>query len=208
MKCLIINFNRLTLPVKLANWAFNHGLEPIFIDNNSDYPPLLGYYGTRCPYKVLKMDRNYGYRVIWLQNVLKVLEISGKFIVTDPDLDLSMIPDDFLSVLEEGLRRYPEVTKCGFSLELEGVKHKDTLAWEAPFWKNPLDDQYFDAILDTTFALYHKKEFSYSAIRTNRPYTCKHVPWYYEDLKDLPEDEQYYYKTMDEETKKHQNLKA
>ena len=44
MKVLIINFNRLLLPVKLAEFCANRGLSPVFIDNNSDYPPLLEYY--------------------------------------------------------------------------------------------------------------------------------------------------------------------
>jgi hypothetical protein len=44
MKVLIINYNRLLLPSKLADWVFKRGCEPIFIDNNSDYKPLLNYY--------------------------------------------------------------------------------------------------------------------------------------------------------------------
>ena len=67
MKALIINFNRITLPLKLASWCQNHGLEPIIIDNHSDYIPLLEYYATRCPYYVLRMDKNYGHQVIWSQ---------------------------------------------------------------------------------------------------------------------------------------------
>jgi hypothetical protein len=203
MKALIINYNRLTLPVKMAFWLFNHGIEPIIIDNHSDYKPLLDYYSYRCRFKVISMDKNYGYKVIWSQNLLNELGIEDLFIISDPDLDLSGIPDDFLSVLEAGLNKYPQFDKCGFSLEINDVKHENTVNWENKFWRYPLDDLYFNAPVDTTFALYKTKEFSYNALRTNRPYTARHVPWYYEDLVSMPEDEQYYYKTMDEETKAH-----
>ena len=104
-KCLIINYNRISLPVQLAHWCFNNGLEPVIIDNNSDYIPLLEYYAQRCPFQVLRMEQNYGHQVVWTQNILQRLGIKDKYIVTDPDLDCSNIPGDFLEVLEEGLRR-------------------------------------------------------------------------------------------------------
>jgi len=205
MKCLIINYNRIQLPRTIAEWCSNHGLEPIFIDNNSDYPPLLEYYAT-CPYRVVRMDKNYSYLVVWEQRLLDKLSITGNYIVTDPDLDLSGIPDDFLSVLEEGLRRYPQYDKCGFSLEINDLPSVSAAVWEMQFWQEPLDSMYFDAAIDTTFALYKVRRPSWSGIRTNRPYTAKHIPWYYNEVKDLPEDEQYYYKTQLPEIGNHSNV--
>ena len=70
--------------------------------------------------------------------------------------------------------------------------------YEKQFWQRPLDDMYFDAAIDTTFALYKTPIHTYNAIRTNRPYCCKHLPWYYFDLEDMPEDEQYYFHTTAE----------
>jgi len=135
MKVLIINFNRINLPKKLAEWVAQRGCEPIFIDNHSDYPPLLEYY-SKSPYQIVRMDQNYGHQVIWLQNVLSRFGITGNYIVTDPDLALSGIPDDFLNVLEEGLMRYPQFDKCGFSLEINDCP--DTgfgpAEWEKQFW--------------------------------------------------------------------------
>lgn len=206
MKCFIINFNRISLPVQLAHWCYNNGLEPIIIDNASTYPPLLDYYNFRCPFTVMRMDKNYGAHVVWEQNVLKTLGITDNYIVTDPDLDLSNIPDDFLMVLEEGLRRYPQFDKCGFSLEINGIKNQGTIDWESQFWKYPLDDRYFNAAIDTTFALYKTPVFSYKGIRTNRPYTAIHVPWTYTHAKDLPEDEQFYYRTQNEDTASHTHV--
>jgi len=196
MKALIIIYNRLDLPVKMANFLFAHGISPVFVDNNSDYPPLLEYYKT-TKYEVIRMNKNYGYKVVWEQNVLNKLGITGNYIVTDPDLDLSGIPDDFLSVLEEGLRRYPQFDKCGFSLEINDLPKTsfNPVDWEIKFWQHPLDDRYFAAPIDTTFALYKTPVHSYNAIRTNRPYCCRHLPWYYFDFKDMPDDEQFYFRT-------------
>lgn len=206
-KCLIINYNRISLPVQLAHWCFNNGLEPVIIDNNSDYIPLLEYYAQRCPFQVLRMEQNYGHQVVWTQNILQRLGIKDKYIVTDPDLDCSNIPADFLEVLEEGLRRYPQFDKCGFSLETEGATSQGIIDWESQFWKYPLDDRYFNAAIDTTFALYKTPAFSYKGIRTNRPYTAIHVPWTYDHVRDLPADEQHYYRTQNEDTASHTHVK-
>ena len=200
MKALIITYNRLHYPVKIAEFCANHGIDPVFVDNNSDYPPLLAYYKNDCPYEVVRLDQNYGYKVIWSQNVLNRLKITGNYIVTDPDLDLSGIPDDFLSVLEEGLRRYPQFDKCGFSLEINDLPPTDfcPAGYEKQFWQRSLDKQYFAAPIDTTFALYKTDQYSLNAIRTNRPYTVRHMPWYYFDFEDMPADEQYYFRTCKE----------
>jgi hypothetical protein len=204
MKVLIINYNRLLLSVAMADWIYLRGLEPVFIDNNSDYKPLLDYY-LHCPYEVVKMDNNYGKGVVWEQGILERLNIKGEYIVTDPDLDLSGIPDNFLSVLREGLRRYPQFNKCGFSLEINDITDQSVYyggqtiqQWEYQFWVNPLDSEYFNASIDTTFALYNTDTFSLSAIRTNRPYTAKHVPWYYDQTK--PKDELYYLQTATDQS--------
>ncbi len=199
MKALIITYNRLNLPVKMADFLFAHGIDPVFVDNNSDYPPLLEYYeATR--YEVIRMDKNYGYQVVWSQNVLNILGVTGNYIVSDPDLDLSGIPDDFLSVLEEGLRRYPQFDKCGFSLEINDLPPTEfcPVGYEKQFWQYPLDNRYFRAAIDTTFALYKVPFHSFNAIRTNRPYTARHLPWYYFDFEDMPADEQYYFRTTSE----------
>ena len=67
MLCLIINYNRLEYPRNLADWALIHGLEPVFIDNNSDYKPLLDYYG-KTKYQVLNF--------LFLKNGKKLQQLS------------------------------------------------------------------------------------------------------------------------------------
>jgi len=78
--------------------------------------------------------------------------------------------------------------------------------WESQFWQKPLDNQYFHGDIDTTFALYRIWHPSLCAIRTNRPYTARHIPWYYDNYDKLPEDELYYYHTQSEEIRAHSNI--
>ena len=205
MKALIIAYNRLVLPKNMADWLALRGVEPIFVDNHSDYPPLLEYY-EHTPYQVLRMADNYGHLVVWTHGVLDTLKIEDNYIVTDPDLDLTGVPDDFLQVLEEGLRRYPQYDKCGLSLEIKDLPNQVTVDWETQFWCRPLDPQYFHADIDTTFALYKVRFNSLNAIRTNRPYTCRHIPWYYDLVDKLPDDELYYYRTQLPEIRAHSNI--
>jgi len=183
----------------MADFLFSHGVDPIFVDNNSDYQPLLEYYET-TPYQVVRMKENYGYKVVWEQNLLEKLGITGEYIVSDPDLDLSGVPEDFINILRLGLARYPRFDKCGLSLEINDLPKTDYCPanYEEQFWRMPLDDMYFEAAVDTTLALYKVPYHSFNAMRTNRPYTCRHMPWYYSDFRDMPVDEQYYFDTCRE----------
>ena len=205
MKVFIINYNRLELPRKLADWVAERGCEPIFIDNHSDYFPLLEYY-YNCRYEVIRMAENFGSRVVWENGILDKLEITGNYIVTDSDLDLDGIPDDFVKVLKDGLIKYPQFFKCGFSLEVKNLPATElsiqVRELEQKYWKEPLDDLYFKAEVDTTFAMYNRRTYNgteefLSGTRTNRPYTARHVPWYYDNREKLPQDEQYYFLTAD-----------
>lgn len=198
---IILVYNRLHLPVRMAEWVAARGCDPVFVDNNSDYPPLLDYY-SKTPFRVLRLKANYGHTTLWNIDLLGMLGITDRFVYTDPDLELEGIPNDFLSVMNNGLDKYPQYSKCGFSLEINDLPDDEEGNFikygpEKPYWEKPLDDLYFEADTDTTFALYRYPigEYGHSALRTNRPYTAKHLPWYYRDYSVLPEDEQYYYKT-------------
>jgi hypothetical protein len=202
MKVFIINYNRLTLSKNTADWCAKHGLEPIFIDNHSDYLPLLKYY-MNCPYEVYRLAENRGHRVISTLNLNTLFGVTGMYIVTDPDLDFTGVPDDFLTVMREGLEKYPFARKCGLSLEINDLPNSVEGNFirshaEPTYWRKPLDNMYFNAPVDTTFVLYrteYSQHFVGKSIRTNRPYTARHLPWYYTDLSLLPKDEQYYWKT-------------
>jgi hypothetical protein len=213
MKAFIINYNRLTLPKKMAEYLFECGLEPVIVDNNSDYKPLLNYYDS-CPFEVIRLNHNYGHRVVWDVNLISELPDDERYIVTDSDLDLSDVPKDFLDVLNDGLNKYPEYEKCSLSLDISDLPntHVGLLARETEkgYWDKPLDEMYFDATTDTTFGLYKVKNKTFKSLRTNKPYCAKHVPWYYDKIEDLPEDEQYYlntYKTSTYYTRRYKERK-
>lgn len=201
MKVVIINFNRLTLMKNLAEWCAANNLDVIILDNNSDYPPLLDYYAS-CPFKVHRINANYGHTVFWNLELYPELIKKGKYILTDSDLDLSGVPGDFLKVMEKGLDIYARFPKCGLSLEINDLPNLEQTQkmkneCEIRYWQQPLSEIYFDAPVDTTFALYRENVRTHflKAIRTNRPYTARHVPWYYTDFNSLPEDEKYYFQT-------------
>jgi hypothetical protein len=191
---------------KTIEWCVVNGLEPIVIDNHSDYPPLLEYYNT-IPCNVLMLDANYGHTAIWTQGIIDKLGITGRYIITDPDLSYEGVPGDFLNVLNAGLDKYLQFHKCAFSLEINDLPDTEEgnlvkNVYEKKYWapEAVLDDMYFYADTDTTFALYREtsREYNHSAIRTNRPYTARHLSWYYTDFNLLPEDEQNYYLTAND----------
>jgi hypothetical protein len=205
MKAFIINFNRLTLPANMANHIAKCGVEPVFVDNNSDYLPLLEYYKT-TPYAVKRLNKNYGNKAVWESGILDEYKIDRNFIITDPDLDISDIPVDWPDRLVFALKKFTDFDKFGFSLELSDLPNtsiRDTIIEkEIDFWHHPLDNLHYNARIDTTFALYRNRgnkprmyEWDYQSIRLNRPYTAYHVPWYYTEAKDIPADEKYYMKT-------------
>lgn len=206
MIAFIINYNRLTLPVAMAEWLSERGCVPVFIDNNSNYQPLLDYY-QETHYAVVRMRANLGHTVMWSKDGWDILnDHVGKkrYIVTDGDLDLSAVPDDFLKVLNRGLDKYDTFDKCALSLEINDLPDTKEGNYirehEAKYWMNALDDEYFYADTDTTLAMYRGgiRRYSHCAIRTNRPYTARHVPWYYDKFSYLSEEDQNYLLTAND----------
>lgn len=197
MKAFVICYNRLTLVQNIAKILQDAGLDVHIIDNHSSYPPLLEWYKT-CPYKVLMMDDNYGHTVFWSQSLHKLVE-NERYILTDPDLDISDVPSDFVDILNKGLDKYPNFYKCGLSLKIDDLPEtymgNDVRGWESQFWQHKLDDQYYRADVDTTLAMYREGVVCYTinAIRTAPPYSARHIPWYYTSFEELPEDEKFYY---------------
>lgn len=199
VKAFIINYNRLTLPKNMIEYLSDvDGIDPIIVDNNSDYPPLLEWYES-CPFKIIRLKDNFGNCVVFRPDsgILNEfgLETDGRFIITDPDLDLSGIPKDFMHILHLGLDRHQFACKSGFSLMINDLPDnevtKEVLQWETGYWSNKLDEYFYSAFIDTTFCLMRKNYHDFPSVRTGMPYTAIHKPWYY--TKDnIPEDELYY----------------
>lgn len=191
----IINRDRLTIMAHMADYIADcPGTYPVIVDNGSTYPPLLEYYKT-TPHKVKLLDGNGCSTVIWFCGILDEYNIHERFILTDPDLVLDSIPKDWLHLFHLGLDRYPWAQKAGFSLEINDLPNTNignaAKAHETSMWGHKLDGQFYKAIIDTTFCMV-RKIHDFPAVRTARPYTAKHAPWYYISKADIPPDELHY----------------
>jgi hypothetical protein len=134
---LINNFNLLTWPRKMATYLEQiPNLRIIFVDNNSDYPPLLDFYNN-CPFEIVRLDKNLGHRAPWICGAVE--KYAGNYyIVTDPDLDLTSIPLDVVDVLMEGMNEL-DAFKCGLSLEINDIpescpQRDKVISCENHFW--------------------------------------------------------------------------
>lgn len=199
MIAFIVNYNRLTYPSRMADWlAGFQKIKPVIIDNNSDYPPLLEYY-EETPHEVVRLDKNLGSVAVWhpYAGILDEYDLDGNYIVTDPDLDTSGVPNDWLSVLQEGLRKYDFATKAGFSLRLDDLPNtpvgNKARELEASHWAFPTaDGRFYRAAIDTTFCLCRTRIHDFTAVRAAPPYCARHMPWYYTGESSVPADELHY----------------
>lgn len=194
------NRDRLTWPRQLAaDLAREERCEVIIVDNASTYPPLLEWYES-CRYEVVRWEENLGPQGDWRGEIDRCLT-SDYFIITDPDLDISAIPADWLSVLLDGLR-FPGIDKVGLSLRTDdipkGADRSKIVEWESGFQRWPINDRYYWARIDTTLAVYDRRRFDPNrprhrdrSLRTAAPYAARHLPWYPMDPV-LQEEEDYY----------------
>ena len=173
-------------------------LEIVILDNASTYPPLLDWYRD-CPVEVVRLDHNGGNRSPWDCKLTVTRKHDQPYIVTDPDLDLSGIPADWLAVLEKGLA-YPEITKCGFSLALAdlpkpSLQYDWVMNMQQGCWNDYAPDPaYCLAGIDTTFALYRTEAWRRprtNNLRVKPPYVARHLPWYIQPA-GMTEEYRYY----------------
>lgn len=214
IKAFVIMYNRLTWPKKMCEFLADTGCEVVLIDNASTYPPLLEWLyagcdcdGSKCPYEVHRMDKNWGHQVFWKTGLFEKFG-KGEYIVTDHDLDLTGIPSNYLDVLREGLASEDDITKAGFSLRIDDLPKNaftdEVVGWEKKFWNmKPNEAGFYKADIDTTFALYDgKRDFGelppvgykfHWAVRSPEPYTARHLPWYNTPEFLLSNEEERYY---------------
>ena len=208
----IISFNKLTTLRGMVEYLSKEPrVEVIIVDNNSTYQPLLDYY-AQTKVKVIRMSQNFGYLVIWEQNILQ--NVNSRYIISDCDLILDNIPLDWFDKLSQGLEKYPQVAKAGFSLDIFNLPKENPLTpqivqHEQQFWINRADDDFFFSPIDTTFALYREtqKTHTYSAVRADKPYMAIHEPWQ-KTPTTLTEEDRYYYSHIQTSTHWSQLLQA
>lgn len=185
IKAFIINRNLLTWPKNMVEWMTNHpDIEPIIIDNVSTYSPLLEWYDTN-PCRIIKMAQNYKHKVLWTTGLFQSEVKENYYIVTDPDIDLSSVPYDVVDRLIEGIEKYNQ-PKVGLALKIsdlpvDGPNTEQILKWESSMWSNPLENDFYAAPIDTTFALCSRERcrtHMIGGIRLGGEYTCRHLPFY------------------------------
>jgi hypothetical protein len=196
-------YNRLTIPIKLCEKLEKLNVDIILLDNNSSYPPLIKWYET-CKYKVIKFDNNLGHKCLFKTDLLDTID-GDYFIYTDHDLDIDGIPDDTVNKMIEVISSRNDIIKCGLSLEINDLPDngyaKKIYDWELKFWDNSRKKaDYYISEIDTTFALYDKRRLDESvinsdnffrAVRLDRPYVAKHIPWY-NTPENISEEELFY----------------
>jgi len=162
------------------------------IDNASTYPPLLEWYES-CDCKVIRRRTNRG-----AMGVFPAVDNRDWYVLTDCDLDISQVPKDACLRLRETLEANPEIKKTGLSLEIDDLPETELgvaiRRWESAFWSERFDRDWWRADIATTFAVHRPKSkwVGYGpSLRADRPYTARHVPWYW-DPDDLTEEQQYY----------------
>ena len=196
-------------------WLRKIGMKNItVIDNSSTYEPLLQFYKD-AELNVQVQNGNIGPRGWWALGEHE--KVKTPYIYTDCDVAPSAdCPDDVIEVLLELLRQQETGRKVGVSLRIDNLpdyfsKKEMVIKWESGFWnpdrQNQEHNEYrgkgraFNSDVDTTFALYHPQQpFTYTALRTDAPYSFEHVPWYADDSVQTEEDKFYreHYQTAHE----------
>jgi hypothetical protein len=196
--------DRLEPLIALLDFLERAGQKQIYLlDNESAYPPLLEFLSD-TPHATIRLGRNVGRLALWDANVLADLEVTGRFVFSDPDVvPVEECPLDAIEYFGEILDAYPDRTKVGFGLMIDDLpdcyKFKDeVVVWESQFWEQALAPRLYDAPIDTTFALYRQpgQHGIGQSIRTGYPYVARHTPWYL-DHSSLPEDEAFYRERAD-----------
>ena len=153
--------------------------------------------------KVIRLEKNFGYKALWLSNILERLKIFTPYVYTDPDvLPIERCPKDFLKQLMKLLDDNRELRKVGLGLVYDDITFFDKAKFqgiESNFYDGTRvgDDIYFVQV-DTTFAL-HSNVRHYSlrfSLRTTGDLQVYHLPWYF-DYDNLPDDEKYYIEHAD-----------
>lgn len=215
----IFSYNWLTYLKDTINNVIRMGGVPVIVDNLSTYPPLLSYLKEleseflvyRCPqnFGPHGLQKNFNIVADFYKEKTKN-DLPHPIVITDPDLDLSNIPDDGLSKLfevyeKDNVGRY---VKYGFSIEYKDIGNNSLQNIQSIQEQTRLQSIRteiggiigYNSAIDTTFHLYAWKRAGHiplrvvfrPAFRLAPPYTCRHLPYYW-DQEALKTEEVSYY---------------
>jgi len=192
----INNKENLTDTKGLVGDLIERGYSNIHIlDNDSDYPPLLEWYNN-CPATVHRYP-NHGDKCFWNSKICDQYKDHKYLVLSTSDIRLNpKTPDDFIEKMIEKLEKYPQFDKIGLSLALDFERNTEyqewSYNWEQQFWKNEIEPNLYNAHVDTTFNVFKPGPHSYNGMRIAGDFTARHMTWYIDFNKELPEQEQYY----------------
>jgi len=199
MKVFMTIFNRHSWAVEMCKKFESAGLEIIIIDNDSTYPPCVEWLNN-CGYTVERMGVNRGPWVFlsdhtgqlqWLnrndgKDTLYNKYTDRYFILADSDFDISMVPDDFPDHLMKGLNTAQRNEwKCGLSYLLDDLPvnafTKQIIEYERRYWVTKNAAGYFESQVDIGVTMFDRQKQGewYHAVRSDKPYTCRHLDWYH-----------------------------
>lgn len=199
-------YNRLTTTRNLVNQVKRlPDAQPVIIDNDSDYSPLLEWYATN-PCDIVRLKENLGHHAPWISGVI-ANDDASRYVVTDCDIDIEGVPTDVLSVLQEPFCwRFGKPIKSGLALRINDLPpwQDAVMRWESRWWMkySRMDRRFYNAAIDTTFAMYEQSTPIHLAtsvvnalsVRLAGDYQARHMPWYL-DCENLDEENRHYFAT-------------
>jgi hypothetical protein len=204
----IISYNRLLYLTKIIEWLEKAGYTNLnIVDNNSTYPPLLEYL-KKSPHHVYMLDKNFGHLVVWECGRFDLTLNNEFYVVSDCDIiPTEECPKNAVEYFFHVLEKYENFTKVGFALKIDDlpdcyIMKEKVIEWEKQFWQTKIEEDLYEAAIDTTFALYKPGVFPKEArwwrsIRTDYPFLARHLPWY-QDSNNLSEEEHNYQRNLKE----------
>ena len=202
----INTFNRLTTTRNLVEQVKRlPNAQPVVIDNDSDYAPLLEWYDSK-PCDIVRLKENIGHHAPWISGVVDG-DGAALYVVTDCDIDIDSVPLDVLDVLQcpFAWNHYRPI-KSGLALRIDDLPTWQTkvVEWESRWWRQRAvsGSHWYRAAIDTTFAMYRQgttlKQVQdvarTPAVRLGGDYQARHVPWYL-DGENLDAENQHYFAT-------------
>lgn len=199
-------FNRLTTTRNLVEQVKQLGnAQPVVIDNDSDYAPLLEWYESK-PCDIVRLKENLGHHAPWTSGVVSG-DGASMYVVTDCDIDIHGVPLDVLDVLKCPFSwNHFHPVKCGLALRIDDLPpwQAAVVQWESRWWKQRAvsGSHWYRAAIDTTFAMYLRGTTMRQvqdvvrtpAVRLGGDYQARHMPWYL-DCENLDEENKNYFAT-------------
>lgn len=157
---IINNFNLFSWPRSMVNKIEKmNGVEKIIIvDNGSTYSETLDWY-KKINHEIIYLN-NIGHTAPW-ESAVKERILTDYYVVSDPDLGISSLPNDTFYHLASILKYRPYLNKVGLGIYPPNLIYKDLypMSYEGEIFYNSLpiiSKLYRNAQVDTTFAMYNK----------------------------------------------------